>query len=346
MIIFPVSDVEHNERRLPSTTLEESLRARTKRGFEASVCNVPDLIESTNHGFVAAVHAAFDQHYPLVLSPDDIWLCLVQGFATHVNLNANGLRRKFVQHEGKAKLTVRRDNFVKGSPSNDWPAMFSELSERIREHIGSKRDLVVANFSTTGSVEQAASEVVHFDALQMYFEYEFVSLCGIPEITLLGTTDDWLSIQKRAAAFAEFDLTAWSNALQPVLSQIVKTAQGDVDGAFWQSFYKLNSESGGPFVTGWINVLFPYIETQDLLLRQRNACWNNTLTGWQAGMDSDFGSGPTMDAFPTGLSRAPFSWNYLHTVIPMVFTGGFVGVSQDSATGAIRPAIGWAIGEC
>ena len=357
MITFAVSDVRDGEGRLPATTLEESLRARSNRTFEAAACNLPDLCGPSTrrfvtHAFVAAAHMAFDRHHPLVLSPDDVWLCLAQGFATHVNLHADALRGRFVHHEGKAKLTVQRDDFVKGSPSNDWPAMFFELSERIREHVGNKRDLVVANFSTTGPVEQAASEVVLFDALQSYFEYETISLCGIPEITLLGTPDDWLSIQKRAEAFAEFDLKDWTKALRPVLRQILRTAQGDVDRAFWQSFYKLNSHSGGPFVTGWINVLFPYVEAPYMLKwslhrsgqvipeEQKGglAYWNHRVTRWD-------GAAHTAAEFPTGLSSAPFSWKYLSSEFPMVFTGGFVGVSQNAGTGAVRPAIGWAIGE-
>ena len=92
-------------------------------------------------------------------------------------------------------------------------------------------------------------------------------------------------------------------------------------------------------------MLFPYIETQDFSTNRRQACWNSDLTRWEEGMNDDFGGGPTVDNFPTGLSSAPFTWNYLGTELPMVFTGGFTGVSQDASTGTTRPAIGWAIGE-
>lgn len=47
--------------------------------------------------------------------------------------------------------------------------------------------------------------------------------------------------------------------------------------------------------------------------------------------------------FPPGMSRAPFTWNYLGTLIPMAFWGGFCGVSQDPETHTVRPAIGWAV---
>lgn len=345
MNTFVVSEVRRAEGRLPVTTLEKSLLARSHRTFEAIACNLPDLVESSAHGFLSAVHTAFDEHRPLVLSPDDLWLCLAQGFAAHVNLHAKALRGRLVRHEGKAQLKVRRDDFVKGSPANDWPAMFSELSDRIHEHIGNRRDLVVADFSTTGPVERAASEVVLFDAVQSYFDYLFSTMCGIPEITLLGTAEDWLSIRRRAEVFAEFDLSHWTTALFPVLDRIVKTAQGDVDRAFWQSFFKSNGESGGPYVTGWINVLFPYVQTLNCSKRRPQAVWNEYLATWEDGMGARSRGGPAKPDFPTGLSSAPFLWNYLGTERPMVFTGGFVGVSQDAVTGAVRPAIGWAFGE-
>lgn len=345
MITFAVSNVRRAERQLPSATLEKSLYARSGRTFEAAACNLPCLVASPAHGFLDAVHTAFDLHYPLVLSPDDIWLCIAQGFAMHLNLHAEVLRNHFVGHEGKTKISVRCDDFVKGSPANDWPAMFAKLSNRIREHVGKKRDLVVADFSTSGIVERAASEIVLFDALQSYFDYELVTRCGIPEITLLGTVEDWMSIRRRASALGEFNLSDWTKVLLPVLDQIVRTAQGEVDQAFWQSFYKWHDASGGPYVTGWINVLFPYIETENISTNRRQAQWNDCLTSWKANIDRTFHGGPPTRDFPAGLSSAPFLWDYFTINIPMLFTGGFVGMSQDPSTGAVRPAIGWAISE-
>ncbi len=351
MITFRVSTVKLAKRRLRSTTLAESLRIRSKQTFEAAACNLPDLVASFEHGFIAAVETAFERHYPLVLSPDDVWLCIAQGFAAHVNLNADALRGAFVRHEGKANIVVQRHEFVKGSPSNDWAGVFSELSDKIREHVGNKRDLVIADFSTSGIVERAASEIVLFDALQSYFHYtgdtlgiSEITLCGIPEITLLGTAEDWISIRSRASVLAEFDLSHWTKALLPVLDQIVRTTQGSVDRSFWRSFYKRNDESDCPYVTGWINVLFPYVETWDSSANRRQACWNDSVTTWESGMKERFG-GPTVKDFPMGLSAAPFVWNYFRTAIPMVFTGGFLGISQNATTGAVRPAMGWAIGE-
>jgi hypothetical protein len=292
------------------------------------------------HPLIEAVHTAFAEHYPLVLSPDDVWLCLAQGFALHVEANAEALRSRFVRHEDKLTLTVQRDEFVKGSPDNDWQGCFAEWSDAIAAHIGKKRDLIVAAFSTTGPIERAASEIVLMSAMKNYFDFVLVTLCGIPAITLLGTVEDWQAIRRRAEMFAEFDLADWVRALLPVLDQFVKAAAGVPDRTFWQSIYKDDGGSGGPYVTGWITVLFPYLDgggpPMGRIVR------NDYALAWSSG-GGRYADGPTLGRFPRGLSRVPLTWEYLETTFPMTLQAGFVGISQDRQTRAVQPAIGWAV---
>ena len=46
-------------------------------------------------------YSAYENHLPICLTPDIIWLLIVQGFSQHVNYNAEKLREKFVNFEGK-----------------------------------------------------------------------------------------------------------------------------------------------------------------------------------------------------------------------------------------------------
>jgi len=48
---------------------------------------ISGLPRQIKNGFVAAVHVAYVNHLPLVLSPDMIWLLIAQAFAIHVDLN-------------------------------------------------------------------------------------------------------------------------------------------------------------------------------------------------------------------------------------------------------------------
>jgi hypothetical protein len=229
-------------------------------------------------------------------------------------------RLRFVRHDERLTLEVRRDNFVMGSPHNDWHGCFAEWSDAIASHIGKKRDLVVADFSTTGPIERAASEVVLMSAMKNYFNYDLLTRCGIPEMTLLGTVADWHAIRRRAEVFAEFDLASWVRELLPVLDQFLKAASGATDRAFWRSIYKLDDLSGGPYVTGWINVLFPHLDGRS---KDGGIVQNDAAFTWS----NDAGDeGPTIGSFPCGLSRVPLSWQYLGTVLPMTLQAGFVGM--------------------
>ena len=286
---------------------------------------------------IAAMHAAYQQHYPVVISPDVIWLTITQGLARHVRLNAEELRHKFVSHVGQEELVVRRDDFIKGSPENPWPEAFEKFSELIRELIGRDRhELFVADFSTTTPTNRAAMEVVLFDAMQPYCRYTFLGLCGIPSIVLEGTPDDWHAITERVKRFGEFGLTRWVNELVPILEAIASSARGNADPDFWDDMYMWGkSGCNPPYVRGWIKLLFPYVKAPvDGIVRLiPSPLFHEDPRSWA----------PAPDGFPTGHSDAPFEWLYRSEKFDMRFVGGLLGVAQDEDTLALRPEIGWAI---
>jgi hypothetical protein len=180
------------------------------------------------HAFVDAVGLAFDHHLPLVLSPDDVWLLIAQGFAN----------KEREQTTNRQRLTVRRDDFLLGG-QNPWHEVFSDFSRQIRSAIGdSLVEVLVPEFSTTGVVERAAAEVVLMGALKNRFEYEFITLCGIPEIRLLGCPDDWSDLRIRAELLCEAgELAWWWRNLEPILAEFVKACRGIVNRDFWNSMF-------------------------------------------------------------------------------------------------------------
>jgi hypothetical protein len=304
---------------------------------------------------VAATTIAFSDHRMLTLSPDMIWRLIAQGFANHVNANAEKLRPRLVRHPGKLELRVRRDDFKKDSPTNPWPEVFDGFTQQIGAHIGEETHaLLRPTFSTTGPAERAAADVVLLDVMQSYFEYTFFTFCGIPAIALEGTIADWRSVARRARDLATFDLDWWIDVLVPILDQFVAAASGRVDRQFWKSICRIDGRSGGPFTDGWIMAFFPYLKGHDGTATVRNE-WllepslrrAHILSPWAEPVPDASGGitlGPQSDAFPSGLSRVPFRWEYYFLEShPMEFLAGFVGVRQDQATLALRPEIGWAV---
>jgi hypothetical protein len=284
-----------------------------------------------------------------------IWLTLTQGLARHVNANAEKLRHHFLreqectQKQEQVVLTVRRNDFIKGSPENPWPEVFSEFSSQIQNQIDDAHELIVANFSTRGPVERAASEIVLMDTMQACFTYVVRTDCGIPSITLEGSVDDWRSILHRVREFRRFELDWWIDAIEPLLRQFVAAAEGKIDRPFWDSIYKFHGGEGSgkdPFVTGWILNFFPYLNPITLM-RSRfvgtaGAAGRFVRNEWIHCQLSET-SGPTDDRFPHQPARAPFIWNYFDHSYEMEFIGGLIGIAQDAKTFCLRPEIGWAV---
>lgn len=295
------------------------------------------------HPLVQAAFLAWNDHYPLVITPDAIWLTIAQGLARHIELNAEALRPRFVDFAGKKLLEVRRDTFVKGSVENDWPGCFTEFSDQLAGFIGKKRDLIVADFSTTGPIERAASEIVLMDAMRSYFDYRVMTLCGLPCVRIEGTAADWKNIQRRVVALSEFAPAWWVTPLAYVTEKIVKTINGDRDTRFWRRLISGDHDSGKLAITGWINVFFPYIQKRDgQIAPNRVLSESHGYASVTSPQEPHYA--PGLDEFPGGLSSVPFTWNYYDSDIPMRFLGGLVGTAQD-ADQFLRPVCGWAVAE-
>lgn len=330
MTTFNVSKVKMRTQKLGGFDAKDSIQMLTKKPVEACGASISGKLVKQYHPInclLSAMHMAFKDHYPLTLAPDDVWLTIVQGLALHVDNNAEKLRKRFVKHNDK--ITLEYDsNFTKGSPDNDWPSSFKWFSGKIQEHIGKKHALIVSDFSTTGPVERAVSEIVLMDVVKHFFDFRVMTLCGIPEITLLGSVEDWKSIRTRAEALSEFGLSWWTDHLLPVLDQFVAAANGRVNQEFWTSLYHWHDGSGGERISGHVSALFPYLQDHRM----------QTYT-----VQNDFKYGRNPSDFSLGISIVPFVWKHLGTEYEMDFLGGVVGVSQDPDSFAVRPALGWAV---
>jgi len=324
---FAVANVKIATNRYPMASADLVIK-RAVGQAEASACGRDRLVAADAgdmNPFIRVAYLAFAQHKGLVLSPDMIWLLIAQGFAEHVDRNADALHDKLVTHKGKIALDVRRDDFVKGSAENPWNEVLPEFSRQIGQH--TKQDLygwLVPRFSTTRDIEQAAFEVTLMDAMGKYFAYDFWTLCGIPFVRLEGTTQDWEAILDRVRIMRNYGMAKWVDELEPILQQFVNASKGNVDKEFWNSIF---SEGGGsgevPHVTGWAIKFFPHSP-------------HHTIDGAQS---------INIDEFPKGTRKVDFTWHYYDKKYAMEFVAGFVGVYHDELENSVRPVIGWAVRE-
>jgi hypothetical protein len=328
-ITFRVDDVTPAETAPPTLALGEHLGAALAIGGDAGL----RVLDAHGvHPLLAAVHAAFAEHRPLVLSPDAIWLTVAQGVAQHVRLHAEALRSRLVRHQGRSVVEVVWDGPLPEDAAS-WSTILDTFRGALAARIGEGRArLLACDFSTTTEVDRVASEIVLLDAYSPYFDYVLACVCGIPEITLLGTPDDWRAIRARVDVLAELDLGFWTASLAPIADELVEAAAGRPDVAFFRRIYKPKEAYGQDRVTGWIARLYPYVKSEGRFDAP------NPLLALPLDADPQIDDGITTDGVPARASSCLFDVRDATsgTRYDVVIEGGLMAVEVDDA-GRLRP---------
>ncbi len=277
-------------------------------------------------GLFNAVHDAYDNHVGIKLITDDIHLKILQGFAMHLGQDDNSekFRHLFVNHEGKKKIVIRRDEFRRGQ-QNDWTTLFSEFADKIRADVKDPKlvELAQKSFQTTTPTTMASFNIALMETVQKYYSYGLTTRCGIPFVELGGSVDDWASLIDLVNYIEQFDLKWWTDKLRPILAEFVNAANGNADVNFWGNILKIDNESGGPYYNGWFINFYPYLVRDKSMVR--NSFKKTTFR------------------FPSGLSTVPVEWDYFGEIFNMNFTAGFFGYTTTNDT--ICPEISWVVHE-
>jgi Domain of unknown function (DUF4419) len=240
---------------------QNSVRSTNNSVIEASSLlsseNSGGTVFASGQGFLAACMMAFAHHLPLALTPDDLWIVIANGFARHVQENAEALRSNFVDHQGQREIRVREDRMVKGkSTPEQWEEwIFPQFSERIGNVTINKdayQTIAVDTFSTSTIASQAASEIILMSTMKSYFHFHMDTMCGIPNVRLEGTRDDWEALRERTESLADWMLQGdthgdlWINDIVlPILDEFLNSFDGDVNYCFWQNMVKFRTTGDG-----------------------------------------------------------------------------------------------------
>ena len=282
---------------------------------------------------------AYAEHRPLIITPDMMWLLICQGFSHHVNLEPERYRELLVSHNGKQDIVVSLQ--TDGQYRNDdVEYIVSDFSNQVAKYTqGALASELVADFSTTGPLEQLVSRITMLDAVKSYFEFIHIeTICGIPFITLKGTPEDWDSILKRIHRFDAFGLEWWTAKLESILREFVKAAEGHPKASFWKSIVMKHTPDDlrgrecttwGPpptRINGWILRFFPYCRE---------------------------GRTPSSVLLDESLLPETVSVPFIHRTLGLSgevvreehleMTAGFFGIEEDPETLALSPVMGWAI---
>lgn len=289
----------------------------------------PDsLVNYGYQSFFNGMCEAYAHHRPFVLSPDMIWLLISQGFARHTIANPEKLRKHFVDYDGKLTIVVKSEQDIRVNP-NAWNDIYPQITSQIAQHTGEDLiNILTCDFSTTTSIEKVASEITIMEAMEPFFEYIIMyTVCGIPEITLQGTTEDWEEIRSRTQKLAKYDLEWWTKELDPILVEFVNASKGNINKPFWMNMFKYHSqeEYGAPhIIDGWIVKFYPYDKH-----------------GKRNKLDKLIGG----NSLPEEIVKVDIKYiitDGVHTTSMLLeLWAGFIGLEQNPNNFALTPKISW-----
>lgn len=211
-----------------------------------------------SEGLVNILTKAYSYHHKIILRPEDIWMAIQTQFCFYVNKYPEELRTKFVNHEGKEKLVVKEEDFG----TKDIGKLSVHMTEKMQEFLKDPEliEWILPKFSTTTLQDTCTFAIISMGTLKNYFDYKFELCCGLPEVTLLGTVEDWQNIRDRCIILLKYDLadgfmSKWYNMLVPILDKFIETAKGFPDLEWWNKVCHKHSGGSGPsYLTGWVSV--------------------------------------------------------------------------------------------
>lgn len=290
-------------------------------------------------------YSAYENHLPIRLTPDIIWLLIVQGFSHHVNYNSKELREKFVNFEGKKKLEIIIPKYhsYKQMKSEDYAELFENLTEKIKENVGEELiNTIDFNFSTSNKITKVVGYASIMSSLKKFFEFRgFCHMCNYPYIILEGKLEDWESILKKTKDLSKYDLERWTSMLEIPLKEIIETKKGNINKQFWKNIlypdkidekieigvyeYKTIQVDG---INGWLLTFFPYYK--DGYFRYTNSIKTKDL--WR---------------IPEKILKTPLLMKSDDEgETPMIIYSGFLGMKVDKEKNNLVTAeIGWYVKE-
>ena len=285
----------------------------------------PKFRSHIQSSFIYCVTDAYNNHLPLVLTPDMIWLLIQQGFGQHIFYNSYKLKDSLILNTAPTILSTKiQTNSVYSATT--WENVISSLSDTLQKYTQNNiTNILQANYSTTSTLEKTVSTITTLDAFSSYFEFGVMLFsCGIPEIKLVGTTQDWELLKEKVLLLEKYDLQWWTKELIPILNEFTNASKGEINTDFWKKIYTMNPNEvcGPPSYNGWIFNFYPYDKSgYRYNFKEKDGLYTDEVSSFLVHVTDE-------------TSLPPKGYN-------VEIWGGFLGYEQDPITFALKPLIGW-----
>lgn len=373
---YQIEKLSKPEKLLPTVSPDKLFAQIDKNFVKLSVTE--EVVDLGTRPVITGYLRAYQNHYPITISPEIAWLLICQGFSHHLNSNSGGLRQMLVKFQDKKQLIVTRNmTGTTGLAVFPWEGVFPEFVQQISTYTGEELiNNLSADFTTTTPTSLIAGQITIMESMKEFFNYKVIMIgCGIPEVTIEGSIGDWEKILTRLDYLARYDLEWWTSELKPIIKKIIDTKNGKTDKEFWMNMVKYHKTGlYGTYdgIDGWFLKFYPYLEgVVDPVAKEITL--SDSLTGVPTNTSgslpgpiivgpgnqkrdrviaftrSKFKEIKNVGNLPKEIANVPFLFEIqdnskkTQKTLKMEFWAGFMGVRQNKSTFNINPEIGWAV---
>ena len=180
--------------------------------------------------------------------------------------------------------------------------------------------------------------------LQKFFDYKFSLKCGIPNVTLLGTPEDWETLRAKVDRLLEFEvegqkhMESWHSWLVHICDNLVASANGSPSMEFWDKICcHLGGGSGPSYISGWISTFAIF---------NSEGKFQGDKTSFQGRGEPEVNTGfPVIDTsdLPAGITSVPVLVDDNGTEYNCFMFAGHMGYTSNEAKDTIIPRTDWCI---
>ncbi|HLP12531.1 MAG TPA: DUF4419 domain-containing protein [Flavobacteriales bacterium] len=354
---FDCATVKVAEWPLPDTTTKlvmEEIMGHKILAYD-SITSPGQITPCYLHPLIGTLLRSYGDHRPLKLTPDMMWLLILQGVSVHVNENHEQLKKVLFKNQTPQTIVVRNDSLNFKKP-DEWKKLTHDFTAAVEKYTKTNmRSFFSQEFSTTSALEKTVYDITLLEAVKKSFKYVGMSGCGIPHIRLGGTRADWQKIYDNLDELNALGLNFWVKEIKPIMQEFLNACDGKVDLKFWNSIFKEELYYGTHNLSGWIIKFFPYIKNYVEFKKAEPEMGITTLISKYVKNPYLEGetyllSGLQTDDLPSGISTVEMVWEQhdlktgkFMAKVPLTLRGGFVGIIQDAKTLELSTCINWAI---
>ncbi|OAA58300.1 hypothetical protein ISF_06839 [Cordyceps fumosorosea ARSEF 2679] len=271
----------------------------------------PNTIYPSSDSVVRGALEAWAQHQHLVLRPDEVWFEVLAQLNFYMAAHAEEVRHLFVDFDGQEEIVVK---------AFTWRDVISSFAGEIQKRVKTDwlKEWIMPGFSTSNEDDGMTATVLMMGLVKQYFSFTGGIICGLPQVTLLGTRDDWARLVEKLDRLSEFgeEPQEYAENLRPIFNRFVRTfdePDSEEIKTFWRQIVRAEhhmtcGKGAIEFnITGWILGLLYWNENGGLRVPKPSPDGQHYYVQGSGGVTLDGVEyhGHPMDKLPVGYARVP-----------------------------------------